>query len=480
MTSSRPALSREVRQTAAYYLTIASGQLVGLLLLPIITRYLTPAAYGEYALGLAVYGLVGVLASSWVRNVAFRLYYEPDEGSDQRGFYFGAALLQALTSVLVYALVGIALLAFHPRLLSVPVLLSAMFLGLTGDAYLLTISLLRAEQQTRWYVVTEISTAVLRLFGTAFALVIGFRTPETLFLCAAGALTISGLLAAFRLLRRLPRTMAPRFTVPRDLLRFGLRSMPQSVSTWVMTSCDRLVLDHFTDKAGVGIYSVGYAAADRVIAGLTTALFMMAWPQILEAWADGGKIGTAAAIRTALRLYLWLTVGPLAFLVLYRHEALRVLAGASFSGGSSVLPLIAVASWVMGFAGYLSRPIEIAKRYGTLSLAAAVAAVTNVAANIALVPRLGARGAGAAAIISSAVFLLAVCARTDFSFLRLPAGTAAACLAVCAVAWLAGSLVTNDRLVQAGVFAILYAAAALWALIRWRASATVPGRGEAG
>lgn len=69
---------RSLGRSLAYFATMVVGQGMSFLLLPFVTRVLTPEAYGEYTIALTVSSLVAMMASSWLRNVALRLYFDAE------------------------------------------------------------------------------------------------------------------------------------------------------------------------------------------------------------------------------------------------------------------------------------------------------------------------------------------------------------------------------------------------------------------
>lgn len=395
-------MNQGLRQTIPYFAAVALGQGLAFLLLPIITRYLEEAAYGEYALATAVSGFVGMLASAWIRNVGMRLYFDALARRETRAFYVSTTLLQAALLVVVYAATLAALTAAGIELASLRVLISAGVTVLLGDQFAYATTLLRAEQRPGAYAAAEIAAGVIRFAATVAGLMLGARSAALLFDAASLGFLLAGGFAVAALWRRLQGHRLLDAAAAIEVLRVGPRSLPFSVSAWLERLADRLVLQFFAGTAVVGVYSVGYALGERIIGSLVQAVFMMAWPRILAAWNEGGPAAARHAIADAQRLYAWITVGPAVFLAVFGVPFTRWIAGPAYHDAATVVPTITVAIWLGGFGSYLNRHLELTKRFGVLSGVSLAGAGVNVILNVLLVPPFGMEGAALATLANYA------------------------------------------------------------------------------
>ena len=462
--------SPHLRRTLTYLATIVGTQLAGFLLLPVVTRYLGPAPYGEYAVALAIASLAGMFASSWIRNVAFRFYYDAQAAGTTRSFYASLVVLQALVLAVV-AGAFVALAAWLPGApVAVPTALAAAAMLFSNDLLALTVAFLRAEQQSGRFAVSELTAAAVRLAGTTLGLMAGFQTPAFLFLAAALASAIGGVVAV--------RALLPRLTGPARLDPGAMRSvawrapgaLPFSVGEWLNTLADRLILDHFAVRAVVGVYAAGQGLGNQLVSGLVAAVFMMAWPDVLASWNEGGVTKARAAVRRYVQLFLWFTVGPVVALVLFADE-LVLLLGGDFRGASAVIPLIAMAAWVRGLGNCFNRHLELAKRFWVMSAVTLGGAAANVTLNLLLVPEFQAVGAAAATLASQTLVMLAFFVIRDRALVAFPVLDAVVVLALTVVAWALAGFVAGGGLAGLATFAVAYAIGTLgygWVTLRRR------------
>ncbi|MGC4085039.1 MAG: oligosaccharide flippase family protein [Vicinamibacterales bacterium] len=377
--------------SAIYFSTIFAAQLSSLLLLPILTRYLGPEAFGEYSLVLAVTGLLGTIGSVWVRNVGMRLYFDHVADARTRTFFWTAAALQTacMSAVLVvaYPIVRLAGNAIEPGLYA-----WAGASVIVTDFYSLALNTLRAGHRPASFGMAEWSSSIGRLGITWVGLAAGYRTATMLFVCVTVSMLLASIVAARGLRYVLTGRVGLDRSMARELVSLGMPSLPGSFGGWLISLSDRLLLAYFLDVRAVGIYSAAYGVADRAVSGLASGLYMSAGPAILRHWADEGA-AAADTITRYIAIYVSITIGPCVLLALQRDFVLGLLTGEAFRSAASVMPWVVAGTWLGGLTIYVSRPFELTKRFGTYSVLVAAAAVLNVGLNIVFIPRLGVLGA---------------------------------------------------------------------------------------
>jgi O-antigen/teichoic acid export membrane protein len=428
-----------------------------------VTNFLPPGTYGDYSLVLSISSLVGTLGSSWVRNVSFRLFYDDRWADQRRAFFWSVAAAQAGFVIALYVPTMLVLGA-TTHIAPVTLLASAGLSVIASDFYAHAVSVVRAEQRAVQYSVAEIGSALLRFAATLAGLAAGIRSPSLLFLAPAIAAGIAGVFAAAVLHRRLTGPVRLERRVVRELVRYGPASLPLSVSGWAERLLDRIVLDHYLTREIVGVYTANYALADRIVGGIVQAVFMMAWPDILKSWAEGGKERAREALTRSLALYLWLTSGPAVFIAVF-HGELALLLGPAYRGGSGIMPLIVFATWLSGFNSYLNRHFELGKRFAVLSLVAVGGAAVNLTMNLVLVPRLGAMGAAIATVSNFLASGIVFWFTRDRELVRLPTEAIVNVVGLIAAALLVSRAVPGE-LQRPAAFAAVYAAGAVWFVAR--------------
>lgn len=459
-----PKLPPQLRNTFLYLTTVVLSQLASFLLLPIVTRFLPPTLYGEYILALTIVSLIGMIGSSWIRNVGFRFYFDAKNDGTTRAFFWSMAGLQATSLAVAFTVGALLLPLFSDQLVPFTTLLAAVTMVLSSDFLALTVSFLRAEKQSGRFALAEITSASTRLIGTTVGLYAGLTHPSFLFLAAAGASIVGGVIAHVSLQPRLtgPARIDP--AMMRDVVVRAPAALPYSVGQWIGRLADRLVLNAYASTAVVGIYSAGYNLADRIIGGLSEAVFMMAWPDVLSAFNEGGVENARAAVRRYFQIYLWLTVGPVVAMVVYGAAVVSLLLGQEYQDAVQVLGLIGAAAWIRGLRRGLNRHFELQKRFYPLSVMTVAGSALNLTLNLILVPRYLALGAGLATFIEQVVVTLVYLQIRDRRLVGFPLPDALLVGALTAVLVGATSIALGTGVAAFLTFAATYAAmtAVVW------------------
>jgi O-antigen/teichoic acid export membrane protein len=234
----------------------------------------------------------------------------------------------------------------------------------------------------------------------------------------------------------------------RHMVAFSLPLVPAAIGSWALNLSDRYLIGAFDGHAAVGVYSAGYTIG-LVINALVVAPFSLAWgatfwqvsksPQAREVVARVMTGFVVAACFVALLLSAVSTDG------------LRLLFQPAFEAGRYVVPFSAFAYVLYGIYTIGATGINVEGRTALLPITVGIAAVSNVALNLMLIPAIGYMGAAVATVVSYGVLALSTIAVSQryypirWEVLRmsgavaLAAGLAAASLlGPDAVAWRAG------------------------------------------
>jgi O-antigen/teichoic acid export membrane protein len=388
-------LRRLATTGAAYTAASILSKLIAVALLPLYTRYLTPADYGAAEVMFAAVVSASIVVRLGTIEALLRFYYK--DGEDPARVVAGsfAALFWLATAAALLALpfAGPISEALLDR--SAPDLARISIGGLwvlTLFEYLLT--LFRLEERARAYFTTTL-LSVLAAIGLTVVLVVGEGEGARGLLLgsyASGAAFVLALIAVHR------RRLSLRIDRPllRRMMRFGLPTMPAELSLYLLNFVDRIVIVRSAGLAEAGLYSLAVKFAQGV--NVLVRGFQLAWPPLAYSIRDDGE-----ARRAYAAIVTWFVAGC-AFVVagmwLFSRWIVRALAAPEFFDSYEAIGLIATG--VTLYALYMVL-VVILGRTGRTEFnfpATAAALVVNLALNLALVPPLGIVGAGLALVAS--------------------------------------------------------------------------------
>jgi O-antigen/teichoic acid export membrane protein len=388
-------LRRLATTGAAYTAASILSKLIAVALLPLYTRYLSPADYGAAEVMFAAVVSASIIVRFGLIEAVLRYYYEEDEVPGQVVATSFAALFWVSTIAALIALpfarpISEALLA-RPAPDLARIAIGGVWV-LTMVEFLLT--LFRLEERARAYFLTTIVN-VLAAIGLTVVLVVGRGEGARGLLLGS---YVSGAAVALGLIALNRRRLSLRVDLPllRRMTRFGLPTMPAELSLYALNFVDRIVIVRSLGLAEAGLYSLAVKFAQAV--NVLVRGFQLAWPPLAYSIREDGE-----ARRAYAAIVTWFVAGC-AFVVtgmwLFSRWIVRVLAAPQFFDSYEAIGLIATG--VTLYALYMVLVVILGRTGRTeFNFPAAIAALlVNVALNVALVPPFGIVGAGLALVAS--------------------------------------------------------------------------------
>jgi O-antigen/teichoic acid export membrane protein len=388
-------LRRLATTGAAYTAASVLSKLIAVALLPLYTRYLSPADYGAAEVMFAAVVSASILVRFGMIEALLRFYYKEDEDPARVVSTSFAALFWFSTVAALIALPFAGQISEALLNRSAPDLARISIGGLwvlTMVEYLLT--LFRLEERARAYFVTTIVN-VLAAIGLTVVLVVGEGEGARGLLLgsyASGALVALALIGVHR--RRL--SLWIEGPLLRRMTRFGLPTMPAELSLYLLNFVDRIVIVRSAGLAEAGLYSLAVKFAQAV--NVLVRGFQLAWPPLAYSIRDDGE-----ARRAYAAIVTWFVAGC-AFVVtgmwLFSRWIVRALAAPQFFDSYEAIGLIATG--VTLYALYMVLVVILGRTGRTeFNFPATIAALlANLALNLLLVPPLGIVGAGLALVAS--------------------------------------------------------------------------------
>ena len=393
-------LRRLATTGAAYTAASILSKVIAVALLPLYTRYLTPADYGAAEILFAAVVLVSIVVRLGLIEAILRFYYLDDEDPEKvvKSTFAGLFWLSTLGALLALPFAGpiSELLLDEPAPELARIAIGGLWV-LTMWEFMLT--LFRLDERARAFFVTTILNVVAAIALTV-VLVVGLDEGARGLLLGSYATGAAFVLALVALQwRRL--SLRPDPPLLRRLFRFGTPTMPAEVSLYLLNFVDRLIIVRSLGLAEAGLYSLAVKFAQAV--NVLVRGFQLAWPPLAYSIRDDDE---------ARRIYatvVTLFVAGCAFVVtgmwLFSRWIVRALAAPEFFDSYEAIGLISTA--VTLYALYLVLVVILGRTGRTeFNFPAAIGAlVANVALNLALVPPLGIAGAGLALVASYIVVL---------------------------------------------------------------------------
>ncbi len=384
--------------------------LTSLITVPVFTRAIATADYGDFFLVQSATSLLATLGAAWLATSAMRFYW-PAEKEGRLDEYTATTLWASVSSLAIVAMTaGVAVWLARAYLPAGVVRLAPIGLAALVINQLVTVHLqeLRAANKAAAFSLLSVSVTLLTTAIAVFLVVVPRWGAQGIL---AGAVLGNAIVLPLALSRiRHEGSLSPRH-VRRSLLReyahYGFPMIATAVSSWALVLADRYVIGALRSSAEVGLYSVAYGLGDKIMQLLIMPLMMTMGPVVIQTFEKEGQ-HLAEKVQTQFTRYYAMATFPLLFgLVAVARDFMNVFTGEAYRAAYPVLPIVAAGVTAYGLTQIAGQGVALHKRTTIIMGNTLIAAAFNVGANLALVPRFGYMAA-AYDTLASYILLLAL------------------------------------------------------------------------
>ncbi len=389
----------------------AMGDLVtkaaAFVLLPLYTRLLSPEDYGIIGIVGAISSIALPIITLGARGAIHRFYFKFSDDLARREFYgslwlfllFVPAVILLFSDVFAAQFLKIKIFGidYHPF---VSLALWTAYITLATSTFLQLI--FRASERALSSSLLTVASFILPNILTILFIIYWIGGAKGFLWGHALGSAIGGLLVVFFILKYIKLNF--HFSHLHSALVYSAPLTVHFIVMWALTSSDRLILQHFTSLAEVGVYSIGYQIG-WVAVFITQAGYNAILPYF-------GKRGLSVAFDNAsfVRIITYYMFGAtlIAFsVILYAPEMVVFMVGPAFYKAAEIVPWIALGVWFNSLyflpAATLTHIVGNTKWIGVGSL---IACLLNIILNLIFVPIAGAIAAAITTAISYLCLLM--------------------------------------------------------------------------
>ncbi len=394
------------KQTAIYSLGNLSSKLIGLILLPLFTEYLTTAEYGVLAILEATsHILIGVLALNL--PLAMLRWSSAEEDEEKKKSVIFTTIVSLALIIVLQLLFLLQSTDFFSRLLFGSERYSEyffyLFLVVAFGVYNgIPLNIIRINEKPVYFIVVNTLKFTLILLVNIYFIVylkqgvVGIIKSQLFGELVLFVLTIP--IVAKNI------TFKFNFSVFKEMLEYGIPLIFSTISTFALSYADRYIIQYYLDSSRVGIYSLGYKIAS-VLNMLILQSFQLGFLPI--AYKKLGASDEKRFFSKTLTYYTFILVLIALGLSLFSKELIHLLAQKpDYYSAYSVVPIISLAFVIKGIQYTYALSFHYAKRTIYVASIIIVTALLNVGLNFLLINQFGFLGAAFAMLIST--FLMMV------------------------------------------------------------------------
>jgi O-antigen/teichoic acid export membrane protein len=434
-----------LKHTSIYTVLNILTKVIGLSMIPVYTRYLSPEQYGTLELLELTTNFIEMFAGVGISFAVFKFYHKYGEGERER-----LISTSILATTGIFTFVGglgilfseqLAVLVFQNGAFSsyfqwIFIRFFAIGLVIIGLNYL------RIIERTVLFSVLALLQVVVNLgLNIYFVVALEMGVQGVVVSSVIGQLCI-GLPLAFLTLGRVGLHLDwDKFVV---MLKYGSPFILTLLGQFLLNFADRFLLQRLSTLSDVGVYSLGYKFG-FMLNYLFVSPFIMMWqPKMFEI----EKKPNAPEVYSSVLTYFVLVMALGATLLsIFIKDALTLMADPAYHAGHAIVPFVAFAYLLNGVQFFFQLGMLLRGRTGYLGLNACAAGLISLLLYYFAIKWWGAMGAALATVMSYAVFALANYVLSQRLFVIKPEWKRLSIIAVATAATLAaGRCVELDGL----------------------------------
>lgn len=397
-------MSKFIKNSSLYLITVLILNASSFFLLPLYTRLLTPADFGNIYLMQTIATIIGLISSVQIKASLSRYYYEYKEDFNKvQKMYSSIVIFTFYLASLIYGLIIIfnKYIFFFLHIKFFPYMFVVLLASYFAIFYDLILSLLYVEEKAKKISITSI---ILGIFSILMTIIFVVNAKDKLF-----AFLTANLITAIIQFIIFIWYSKPYFKFEKKLFNmkeffgYSIQRLPMSLSSWIVTFADRIMVYGYIGANENGVYSTGYKLG-QMPEMLYNSINKAYVPYVFDKYKNPSAINNKKIIYIAqylFSLYLVLVFGILVF-----SKEVIYLLDDRYKNSLGIMIIILLAYMLSGLKLIFHCPMDYKKEYGKIkSIIWLSSAFVNVLLNAILIPKYGIYGAAYATFISYLITL---------------------------------------------------------------------------
>jgi O-antigen/teichoic acid export membrane protein len=372
---------------------------VSFVMLPIYTRFLTPADYGTIELLSMILDFVGIILGLRINESIFRFYAEYDDPKDKNAVittaiylvfflnFIGISIIYAASGPLTQLVFGDDSQRYNLMIFSLTLLMQ-VFIEIP-------MVYLKAIQRPWVFVTFSILKLTLQLsLNIIFVVVMKLQVSGVIYSAVVSSIVMGTILSGFII-----KSCGIGFSISKakELISFSLPLILTGILSFYITFGDRYFLRVNAGLDTVGIYSLAYKFG-FLLSFLVVNPFNAIWSsekyRIAKSNQNDGKFGEIFNYYTAIVIIVCIGI------TVFVKDALRIMAAPEFWGAATIVPIILAAYFSDALSAYVNLGILLRNKTIEITYGTLIAALIITTGYLILIPLYGAVGAAFATVLA--------------------------------------------------------------------------------
>lgn len=405
-----------LKNSIIYILGTVLTRGIGVLLIPIYSRYLSPLEYGVVDLFLVLASIVSLTIALEINQAVVR-FYQDTSNQIERMQYVSTAFIFSLFVYGAYFMISF----LYSNAFTILLLNNAEYQNLflfasggiaTGGVFYFTSGQLRWQILPKESVIVSIIHVLIVGIVSVYLLVIYAYKAESIFIGQIIGNTIGTFLSIYY--ARTSYKFVFNYSKFKEMISFSYPLVFSGVAIFVSLFIDRLLIKHFLGLDDLGVYGLAYkfaAITSLVMIGFNSSLSPLIYKHYQEEV-------TPKNIAKLFSLFLVFATIIVLGAILFSKEIVILMSTEAYYSAAPLIPVLVIAVFFSNM--YIFVPgLSLAKKTKTIALISFISAVVNTILNLLFIPAFGLYG-GSIATMISAIFVFYLYIKLSAEYYYIP------------------------------------------------------------
>lgn len=351
-------------------------------MIPLYSRLMTPSEYGVMSIFTSLTDILSIIFGLGIRGAILRYYFEGK--NDFISFFRSNLLLIAAFG----GMASILLISFSTKisyLIEIPrgILVIALITAIPNSIFESGLSYFVAKRNSE--TVSFLNVLKVSIFSGLGLLLIFYLNNEKYYAHAFGLLAAS-FVVLFYLLHKVDFSLKFKFEKShyRYSLLFGIPVVVHLLSQNILNTFDQLIINQLIGSYHAGLYAIGYKVG--FILSIVSMATLKAWSPVFIEKMNREQYDE---INLLARKYSMIIMLVAIVLVTFSSEILLLIAGPSFKGSDSLIPIIIISYYFLFLYTLYVNYSFYFKKTILISLITVSVGILNIILNYVLIPVFG-------------------------------------------------------------------------------------------
>lgn len=381
MAQNQNASTRLAKNTVIYMIGNLGSKILQVLILPLLTAVLLTEEYGYYDLIVTTINLITPIATLQLVEAMFRYLFG---GSEEEKRVTISSVTAALVVGMTILAAVIALIQMFGIDLKYPFLIYLNYITNILFDYMQKIA--RCQQRNSLVAVSGVINTSVMLAVEAMALLVFKMRVDGMLLANCVSYFVAVLYLEYKLrIEEYLSIAAVNVKRVKELLKYSLPLVPNSVCWWVVSACDRYVISFFLSISANGIYSI--AGKFSQMLSMITSVFQMAWQE--SSIIESDKATRDEFYTKTFDSYMRFLLSGYVVLLPIIRLAMPFLVAEEYRIGYLYNPLLLLGAVFSAFSQFYGSAYLAFKKTGGALSTTIIAAIINVTVGACLISKIG-------------------------------------------------------------------------------------------